>query len=262
MSRPRHAFLSSLLATCAVAFLTAVPHSLEAASSYFMIQGPLSPVGGYETYKFRVEYTGVLSVPGLAAERQGTGYALIGAIFGTGSAPTGGMFTNSVGSAQFSGTFLSGFGMGTGSVVTAGWNYPADPQWNYFVSGGSYVNTYPPESPTTGPYDNSAWTSSYTGSTDRYIINGSIDAWSFAQHYYSGIDDPVYGPIFFPPLPTGVNPTLGDFTGSGYMETLVSGTGLPYSVYRITAVPEPGRMLLCLLGVTAVISRRSRRARF
>jgi hypothetical protein len=76
----------------------------------------------------------------------------------------------------------------------------------------------------------------------------------------TGIDDDWGDVLIFTP-PTGVNPTLGDFTGSQYTETKVSADGLSYSVYRITSVPEPGRAFLLLLGASVVLVRRSRISR-
>jgi hypothetical protein len=260
MSRPRHAFLSSFLATCAVAFLTAVPHSLEAASSYFMVQGPLGGGGAYETYKFRVEYTGVLSIPGFSASEQNSGHTMLAALFGTGTYQASGTYSNSLGTVKIPSSFMNSFQMAGGPEVGAG-IYPTGPQWGYFVAGGSYVNEFPGMPTTSGDYDSSAWTSSYTGVNGRYLEDGSIDAWSHAVMTDTGIDDDWGDVMIFTP-PVGVLPTLADFSGSGYTETKVSANGLSYSVYLITAVPEPGRMLLCLLGVTAVIARRSRRTRF
>jgi hypothetical protein len=259
MIRPRHAFLSSLLATCAVALLTVAPLSLWAqsgtSSSYFMLQGPLGPTGGYVTEKFRVEYTGTLQISGFSSNAQNSGLTLLAAVFGNGTMAPTGVYTNSVGTADAGGGFLSGFQLSGGGMVFPGpWPYGA--QWNYFVSGGSYLNTFP-DPDEIGNYPDAAWTWSFTGMSDRFLENGSIDAWSYAAGTQVGEDE--WGPIMVPPLPSGVQPTLADFSGPSYMETLISGSGLPYSVYRISAVPEPGRAMLFLVGAVVIVARRSRR---
>lgn len=267
MIRPRHAFLSSLLATCAVAFLTAVPHALEAASSYLTIQGPLGSGGTYQTYKFRVEYSGVLTIPGFQPDPPGvpvpfvnTGEALIAAVFGNGVTTANGIYSNSVGTATIPGGFLSSFQMTGGSSISAG-VWPTGPQWGSFSAGGTYVDTW--ATPViNGVYDSGIWTESKTGMATRYLSDGSFDAWAYGNMTDTGFEDEFGFPIMTFAPPTGVTPTLADFSGPGYTETKVSANGLAYSVYLITAVPEPGRMLLCLLGVTAVMARRSRRQRF
>ncbi|WP_211325638.1 PEP-CTERM sorting domain-containing protein [Roseimicrobium gellanilyticum] len=232
------------------------------SSSYFMLQGPLGPGGAYVTEKFRVEYTGLLTIPGYQPAPPGSpqplvnsGEALLVSIFGNGVTVPSGTYTNSVGTVEAGGGFLSGFQLSGGGMVYPG-PWPFGAQWNYFVSGGSYENTFadPVE---IGNYPDATWTWSYTGMSDRYLEDGSIDAWSYAAGTQVGEDE--WGPIMVPPLPSGVQPTLADFSGPGYMETLISGSGLPYSVYRISAVPEPGRAMLLLVGAIVIVARRSRR---
>jgi hypothetical protein len=263
MSRPRHAFLSSFLATCAVVLVSAVPLTLEAASSYFMVQGPLGAGGTYQTYKFRVEYSGVLTIPGYNAEETplvNSGEALIAAVFGNGVTTESGVYSNSVGTATIPGGFLSSFQMAGGSSVAAG-IWPTGPQWGAFSAGGTYVDTWA-DPVINGVYTPGIWTEAKTGMATRYLSDGSFDAWVYGNMSPTDFEDEWGFPIMTFAPPTGVTPTLADFSGSGYTETKVSANGLSYSVYLITAVPEPGRMLLCLLGITAVIARRSRRTRF
>lgn len=262
MIRPRHAFLSSLLATCAVALVSAVPLTLKAASSYFMVQGPLGPGGTYQTYKFRVEYSGVLTIPGYNATASplvNSGEALMAAVFGNGVTAATGVYSNSVGTATIPGGFLQSFQMAGGPAVAAG-IWPTGPQWGSFSAGGTYVDTWA-DPVINGVYAPGVWTEAKTGMATRYLSDGSFDAWAYGTMTDTGLDDEWGFDIMAFAPPTGVTPTLADFSGAGYAETKVSANGLSYSVYLITAVPEPGRMLLCLLGFTAVIARRSRRTR-
>ncbi len=256
MLRSWHASLFAFLATCATALTLATSAPLQAASSYFLLQGPLAPGGAYETYKFRVEYTGVLSITGFTPEEQNSGLTLMAAVFGNGAAVPSGTYTNGVGSMVAPGGFLQGFQI-TGGNLTYSGAYPTGPQWGYFASGGTYVNTFA-DPVINGTYDPGLWTEGKTGMSTRYLTDGSFDAWSFGLMTDTGQDDEWGFDIFAFAPPVGVTPTLGDFTGSQYTETKVSGTGLPYSVYRITSVPEPGRAFLLLLGASAVLMRRSR----
>lgn len=230
-----------------------------------MVQGPLGVGGTSQTYKFRVEYSGALTIPGFQPTPPGvpvpfvnTGQALMAAVFGNGVTTADGVYSNSVGTAGAGGGFLSSFQMAGGPLVASGWNYPIDPQWGAFSAGGSYINTFP-DPDISGTYDPGIWTEAKTGMSTRYLSDGSFDAWVYGTMTETEfLDEWGYPIVTFAP-PTGVTPTLADFSG---IETKVSANGLSYSVYLITAVPEPGRMLLCLLGFTAVIARRSRRARF
>lgn len=259
MIRPRHVFLSSLLVTSLVALAIAVPTPLQAASSYFMIQGPLGAGGSYETYKFRVEYSSVLNIPGFATEDNNSGFAMLAAIFGNGVNEPTGIYSNSVGTVAAPGAFLQSFQMAGGSPVASG-IYPTGPQWGYFASGGTYVNTWA-DPVINGTYDPGIWTESKTGMTTRYLADGSFDAWSFGVMTDTGEDDEFGFDIYAFAPPVDVTPTLGDFTGALYAETKISADGLPYTVYRITSVPEPGRMLLMLVALGGmVLVRRSRRA--
>jgi hypothetical protein len=260
MTRSRYAFLSSLLAPCAVALMAVAPLSLwaQTSSSYFMLQGPLGPSGAYVTEKFRVEYTGTLQLTGFSSDAQNSGLTLVAAIFGNGSMAPSGTYTNSVGTVEAGGGFLSGFQLSGGGMVYGG-AWPTGPQWGYFAAGGTYVNTFA-DPVINGVYEPGLWTEAKTGMATRYLTNGSFDAWSYGLMTDTGMDDEWGFDIYAFASPVGVQPTLADFSGPSYMETLVSGTGLPYSVYRITAVPEPGRAVLFLAGAVAMVVRRSRRS--
>jgi hypothetical protein len=228
-----------------------------------MVQGPLAPGGAFETYKFRVEYTGVLTIPGYQPTPPGTpeplvnsGEALLVSIFGNGVTVPSGTYTNSLGTAVAGGGFLSGFQMSGGALTFSG-SYPDGPQWGYFAAGGTYSNFF--EDPVIhGTFDPGVWTQAPVGMSTRYLADGSFDAWSFGVMTPTGELDPWGYPIYDNASPVGVTPTLGDFSGPLYAETKVSADGLPYTVYRIMAVPEPCRALFLLLGVTAIFTRRSR----
>jgi hypothetical protein len=266
MIRPQHAFLSSLLATCVVVLSFVASSTLRAqatSSSYFMVQGPLGAGGAFETFKFRVEYSGMLTIPGYQPPvgppqpLVNSGEALLVSIFGNGVTVPSGTYTNSVGTAVVGGGFLSGFQMAGGALTFSG-SYPDGPQWGYFAAGGTYVNYF--EDPViNGTFDSGVWTQSPVGMSTRYLTDGSFDAWSYGLLTPTDEEDPWGFPIFDNAPPVGVLPTLADFSGPGYMETLISAGGLPYSVYRITAVPEPGRALLFLVGTVALVARRSRK---
>lgn len=228
-----------------------------AASSYFLLQGTFGPNGEYETHKFRVEYDTTLQVTGLDSAYQNTGVALLAAIFSNGTASPTGVYSNSIGTVDASGGFLTSFALGGGAPVFAG-AYPSGPQWGYFAAGGSYIDTW---GGTSGSYAAGIWTQTASGMDTRYLTDGSYDAWTLANMIPTGVFD-EWGQIynFGPPNPAGGNqPLLADFAGSGYIEQKVSADGLGYSVYRVTAVPEPGRALLLLVGVCGATLRRRRR---
>ncbi|WP_206026056.1 PEP-CTERM sorting domain-containing protein [Roseimicrobium sp. ORNL1] len=254
--------MSSLLATCAVALYLVAPSTLWAqgtSSSYFMVQGPLGSGGAYQTYKFRVEYTGQLTIPGYQPTPPGTpvplvntGEALIAAIFGNGVATASGIYSNSVGTMSPSYGIPYSFQMAGGPEVIPG-SYPDGPQWGYFAAGGTYSNFYvdPPDINIT--LASGVWTQSPVGLSTRYLTNGSFDAYTFGALTPTGEEDAWGFPIYDFASPVGVQPTLADFSG---VEMLVSASGLPYNVYLI--VPEPSRALFLVLGIGLVIVRRSR----
>jgi hypothetical protein len=233
------------------------------AVHYFLLQGNFDvSTTAVETYKFKItDSNSVLQ----------SGQSLMDTVFGTPSrVGTSNIYTTSGSGFDISYTYYSSFDSflinsikltGTDDLLAT--NVGAGLSWNYYVSGGSYIDAYPPPEyagPESGPYEDGEWTMAYTGQPQRSLLDtdgdgvadATFDGWVFGSDgYYDGIPEP-------PPAATigGADnaPIEGFFTGPG--TSVDYGNGI--TVFSYSAVPEPAHALLVTLGLVVVGLRRRR----
>ena len=205
------------------------PDSAQAAVSYLMVQGQFPAGGAVQTYRWKVEYT----------DPDATGQDLLDAIFGVAGATDGNSFamagdvSTGVKYKVYSfGNFVDQFFVqGNAGSPTPPYVYNVSSSWNYFNAGGSYDGD---------AYDPTLWAYANSGTVDRMLDGAgpAYDAWVF-----------------------GLNPTLTGSPSSYFTGNyqLVSNSG-GFIVSFASAVPEPGRAVLLVLGFAFVSLRRRRTA--
>lgn len=244
-------YILPVVAACSLSFSEA-----SAAVHYFLIQGDFNAsTAGAETFKWMVDDpNNVLQ----------SGQDIVNAIFGTMSTTSGPVSTTGAGftiDATYYGSFdppsyfyeaITYLGLpGSGDDVMLEYDFTSGLGWNYYNAGGSYSGAF--DTPHSGVYGDGAWTSGRVGTTGRSLLEGTThettyDAWVFGNDGFGNTQATVVG---------GENsPTENNFSGS---PTLINSYGNGVSVYTVTAAPEPGRSLLAVAGVLALITRRRRR---
>jgi len=224
--------------------------NLQAATTYLLIQGPFGTAGAMETHKWKILYNeGTLN----------TGLDVMMAVFGipsqTGTIATDfddPLFpsdyytsTNGANGAAYidfnnaPGTGIVGTSLFLesltihGTTVKMGSDY--DPGWNAFAAGGSNGLT----GIDAEDYDSLVWTIGSSGLNSRPILDGTFNAWTFGAYDtpITNSDDNISTSLMYDPLVANFNDAI---------------------VIDLTAVPEPGRALLVVLGGIMLVFRRRR----
>lgn len=217
---------------CALILILTTANSASGDTSYLLVKGPFGSLGEVETFKWKVIYT-----PG---QPLATGQDFLNTVFGTpvplGTYGSSGppYLTSSNGTSLGAGyinfgntanPFLFAESFTVGGIKVA---QPADysKTWSYFNAGGTFYGAggviYPAGN----------WTYAESGPGDRLLNNNSFDAFYFDQN----------------DVPTDYLPLVSNFTDA--------------IVIDLTSVPEPGRVLLLLIGSAGMVMRRRRPAQF